>query len=216
MSRTVTGIEEISKARCKVYLEEEFAFVLYKGELSAYGIKLGKSLSEENYRCILNEVLSKRAKKRSLNLLKSRPYTEKRLREKLKEGGYPDAVIEEALEYVKSYHYVDDYDYACQYIEYRKAADSRRKLEEALRNRGISGEILEQAFGAAYESREEQEELEKAQIRRLLEKRGYDPAANDYKEKQKLFAYLMRKGFSGDLIRRVMEDYALYPNSCLT
>ena len=27
----VTRIEEITKAKCKIYLDEEFAFVLYKG-----------------------------------------------------------------------------------------------------------------------------------------------------------------------------------------
>ena len=30
----ITAIEELDKKRCKIYLDGEFAFVLYKGELS--------------------------------------------------------------------------------------------------------------------------------------------------------------------------------------
>ena len=38
---TVTKITEISKSKLKITIDEEFAFVLYKGELSAYKIKAG-------------------------------------------------------------------------------------------------------------------------------------------------------------------------------
>ena len=42
----VTGLEAVGKNRSRVYLDEELAFVLYKGELSRYGIKEGAELSE--------------------------------------------------------------------------------------------------------------------------------------------------------------------------
>ena len=35
---TVTRIEAVTKTKYKVYLDGKFAFVLYKGELSRYGI----------------------------------------------------------------------------------------------------------------------------------------------------------------------------------
>ena len=35
----VTGIEEQTKTKFKVYLDGTFAFVLYKGELKRFGIK---------------------------------------------------------------------------------------------------------------------------------------------------------------------------------
>ena len=40
----VTQIEQLSKNRCKVYIDQEFAFVLYKGELFQYGISLNKEI----------------------------------------------------------------------------------------------------------------------------------------------------------------------------
>ena len=82
---TVTRIEELSRSRCKIYLEDSFAFVLYKGELRLFGVREQEELSEESYREIMQEVLPKRATLRCMNLLQSRAYTESKLRSKLKE-----------------------------------------------------------------------------------------------------------------------------------
>ena len=71
----VTQVTELSKSRSKVYIDQEFAFVLYKGELRLYHIKEGQQLSEEDYRTIMQEVLPKRAKLRAMNLLQGREYT---------------------------------------------------------------------------------------------------------------------------------------------
>ena len=40
----VTQVTELSKSRSKVYIDQEFAFVLYKGELRLYHIKEGEEL----------------------------------------------------------------------------------------------------------------------------------------------------------------------------
>lgn len=202
--RVVTDIQEFSKQKYSIYLDEQFAFVLYKGELSSYRVKKGESLTEEAYQEIYVKVLPKRAKKRCLNLLKSRAYTEKKLRDKLKEGRYPDKIIDEAIEYVKSFHYIDDYDYACQYIQYHKAGQSKRKLEEKLRAKGISGEILARAFEHSYE-RGEEEGLQLMQAKHLLEKKGYTPEGTDWKERQKLFAFLLRRGIPCEIIRQLLN-----------
>ncbi len=202
--RMVTDIQEFSRQRYRIYLEEEFAFVLYGGELSSYKLKVGGYLGEKEYQQIMAQLLPKRAKKRCLHLLKSRAYTEKALRDKLKEGCYPAEVIEEAIKYVKSFHYLDDYDYACQYIGFRKERQSRRKLEEKLKEKGISREILEEALNASYEPGEE-EQLQRVQAQRLLEKKGYVGGHLEWKEKQKLYAFLMRKGISGGIIQQVLK-----------
>ena len=43
----ITGIEEVSKSRSKIDIDNEFAFVLYKGELRLYQIVLGEEISEK-------------------------------------------------------------------------------------------------------------------------------------------------------------------------
>ncbi len=82
----VTEIEELTKTKFKVYLDGQFAFMLYKGELKRFGIKQGEDLTQENYEKIQNEVLLKRAKKRAMHLLEDMDRTESALRKKLKAG----------------------------------------------------------------------------------------------------------------------------------
>ena len=62
----VTGIEEYNKKQVKLYLDGEFAFMLYKGELSEYHIKEGEELPEQTYSLLTEDVLVKRARLRAM------------------------------------------------------------------------------------------------------------------------------------------------------
>ena len=195
-------IEEISKSRVRIVTDEAFSFVLYKSELRAFHIREGEQITQESIRSILEEVLPKRAKLRAMNLLKSREYTVKQLYDKLRAGGYPESAIEEALEYVGSFHYTDDLRYAVNFIQGHEAARSRRRIEQDLLGRGIDRATLEQAWAQWEESGGSQDE--QAMIQALLSKRNYDPDSADRKEKQRIYGFLMRKGFSGEQVRRAI------------
>lgn len=208
-NRIVTKIEEYDKKRCKIYLNEEFAFLLYKGELSEYKIVQGNIITDDIYNKITEETLLKRAKKRCLNLLEKKNYTEYKLREKLREGLYPTEIEEKAIAYVKSFHYIDDYRYACDYIFYHKDTETRKKIEEKLRIKGIESSILQQAFADSYKEGEELQ-IELEQVYKLLQKKHFDRENMDWKEKQKIYAYLLRKGISNSVIKKAMvmqEDF---------
>lgn len=198
----VTQIVEISKSRSKVYLDQESPFVLYKGELRLYHIKEGEELADSDYQVILQEILPKRARLRSMNLLKSRDYTAHQLRIKLKQGFYPENVIEDALAYVESYHYIDDARYARDYITYHECSKSRMRITQDLHTRGISDSVIENAFQEWGELGGRQDE--RVMIRKLLDKKHYDPEKADFKEYQKIYAYLCRKGYSSQSIRQSM------------
>jgi len=199
---TVTQITEINKSRSKVYIEQEFAFVLYKGELRKYRIRLGEELADQDYAMIMSEVLPKRAKLRLMNLLKEREYTTEQLRKKLNEGGYPGDVAQQALDYVASFHYVDDARYAYDYIVSCAARNSRRLIEQKLKEKGIDGNVIKKAFLKWEEQGGIQEE--ETMIRTLLEKKQYNPDDTDKKEQLRLYHFLLRKGFSGEKISRAL------------
>ena len=199
---TVTQIIPITKSRSKIYVDQELAFVLYKGELRLYHVREGEEIPPEDCRRIFQEVLPKRARLRAMNLLKNREYTTSQLRAKLKEGFYPQEAIEDALEYVASFHYTDDLRYAVDFITCHEYDRSRMRIEQDLLRRGISREILEKAWLEWEDKGGIQDE--QSMILELLAKRRYDPESADKKEQQRTYAYLMRKGFSGEQIRRAL------------
>ncbi len=200
----VTDIVELDKKRCKVFLDGEFAFVLYKGELREFDIKKNRELDMGKYQEIMENVLGKRAKLRAMNLLQQKDYTKKQLTDKLIEGLYPSDIVEEAINYVESYKYLDDERFARDYISYHMSTRSKNRIIMDLSSKGISKELFMPILDQIYE--EEDEGVEFTQIRQLLEKKHYDPENTDYKDKQKIIAFLMRRGFNMSDIRKAMDD----------
>lgn len=200
---TITDIVEFDKKRCKVFIDGEFAFLLYKGELRDFGIKTGANISDATYKEIMERVLDKRCKLRAMNLLQKKDYTTKQLRDKLDEGLYPKELVDEAIEYVRSYKYLDDERYARDYISYHMTTRSKNRIMQDLTGKGLSKELLLPIIEELYA--EESGDIEFDQIKVLLEKKHYDPGNIDYKEKQKIMAFLMRRGFQISTIRKAMN-----------
>lgn len=199
----VTDIIDVTKTRSRIFIDGSFAFVLYKGELRKFHIEKDKEISEADYSELMEKILPKRAKLRSMNLLQSREYTEKQLRDKLLQGGYPEQIADEAIEYVKSYHYIDDDRYAASYIEYHAESKSRQRIVQDLIRKGVNKECIERQWQRV-------EELgvfvnEEKMILEILEKKNYIDKEADIKERQRIYAFLLRKGFSSDKIRKVMN-----------
>lgn len=69
-----------------------------------------------------------------------------------------------------------------------------------LLQKGIGKELIEQALEEEYQQENEQE-----QIRRWVEKKHYSGETADLKEKQKMYQFLMRKGFRSDDILHVLD-----------
>lgn len=199
---TVTQLTGLGKGRYKVYIEDRPAFVLYRGELNHLGIREGEEITEENLREIQEEILPLRAKKRVMNLLQKREYTTAALREKLRDGEYPEACIEEAIAYVESYGYVDDLRYARDFIVYNLDRKSRTRIEQDLMRKGIQKDTVRAVFEELEEEGTRQDEA--AMIRILLDKKKYDAKNADVQEKQRMYAFLYRKGFHADAINRAL------------
>lgn len=198
----VTQISEVSKSRCRVYLDGQFAFALYKGELRRFQIKVDHELSEESYQEIMTQILPKRAKLRSMNLLQSRDYTRRQLADKLEQGDYPQECIEEAIAYVESYGYIDDKRYARDFIEYHLSSRSRTRMETDLMRKGINKEIIREAFDELAGSGVEQDEL--AMACDLLRKKKYCADTATRQEQQKMYGFLYRRGFRSDIISKAL------------
>lgn len=200
----VTRIEELTKSRSRVYLEEQFAFVLYKGELRSFHVAEGEELALQDYETIMKQILPRRARLRAMNLLKGREYTVRQLHDKLRDGGYPEEIIADALAYVESFHYTDDLRYATAYITGHENSRSRRRIEQDLAARGIDPETAKKAW-QEWEAQGGRQD-EQAMIRKLLEKRGFDPETADEKEIRRQGAFLMRRGFAGEAVRKALFE----------
>lgn len=202
--RQISEIRKLTGGRYLVVLDDGICFPLYKKELDEYDIQEDGVLEEAQYTLLMKEVLPKRAKLRAMHLLQQQDRTEHQLRTKLMALDYPAGIVEEAISYVKQYRYVDDLRFAVSYMEYRRESKSLRQLEQELYQKGISKEV----FLEAAEQIEAPDE--EAQIQELLRKKGYQPGETDRKERDRLFRFLLRKGYSMTAVQHAMHDESLY------
>lgn len=196
----VTKLEAVTKAKYKIFIDEQFAFILYKGELSRFQIKEGQELSEEIYKEV-QLILVKRAKLRAMHLLNIAARTEEGLRQKLLQSGYTSEAVEEAIRYVKSFGYINDEAYVRNFVEVRCAKKSRKEIEALLAQKGMKGELVDRVLEEVYEEHSDQNA-----IQQIIEKKRWNPETMDDKEKQKMYAYLVRKGFRYEDIRRSLSQ----------
>lgn len=141
------------------------------------------------------------AKKRAFRILERMPRTVKQLREKLqKDQKYSDEIIETVIVYLKEYNYLDDMQFSVDYINGRKNNKGLKVLLYELRNKGVSEDIIE-------EVKEVFSDIETdAVIRRLISKKGIDPNTEDRKQREKLYRFLLSRGFSYSDISNVISD----------
>ncbi len=179
-------------------MEDGFVFALYKSEIRQFNLYEDGILDEELYYNNIVPLLRTRIKKRLLHILVVRDISEADLRNKLT-NDYPGELIDEAVFWAKKNHYIDDGEYARNYIEARKDKYSKKKLKYKLMEKGIRKEIIDRVL--EYTDIDERkliiEELDKKTI--LYRELNYD-------KQQKIIASLLRKGYEYKLIQEVLEE----------
>ena len=193
----IERVESLDKRKSKVFTDEDFAFLLYNGELEKYGVCEGAVLEERALREVL-ELLRRRAHERALNLLKVQDRTEGEMCRRLSQDGYPDSIVQETLAFLREYHFVDDARYVANYLQVQGKRKSQAELKLYLQRKGVSREIIR-------EQMEEAEHDSGEAIRALLEKKHYRAGETAPERENKIIAYLMRRGFSWEDVRREMK-----------
>jgi len=195
----ITGLEPKERGKYKVYIDEEFHFVLYYKDLQKYKLEQDTQISGEIYRDIYLNTVLRRGKQKAIAIFKYMDRTKQELTLKLKQADYSDKVIEEVLEYVIKFHFIDDSRYAENYIRSRKDKKSKRQIITELIGKGIDKSLIDEVMSQEYDS--EAEALKKA-----IEKKFKNLNDLTREEKMKFASSLYRKGFQLDLIKKYVYD----------
>lgn len=140
----------------------------------------------------------KPARECALFLLEYGNRTEQEMRGKLTERAYLPEEIDEVINFLKEYRYIDDAEYAKRYIRVYSSRKSVRQLCGELERRGIGRGLIARALEAEPVD-------EEAQLRGLLLKKGYQPGQQmEPAAYRRLIASLAGKGYSYELIRKVI------------
>lgn len=166
--------------------------------LIKYNIIEGKYLTQEDIDTILQEYEIKSAYNYALHLLERKMYPENQIRNKLFKKGFNEMVVEKTISKLKEYGFVNDEEYIKKYIEYSitKKFGSRRIITN-LKQKGLY--IKEKDIDINSETLYENA--------KLLALKKLNIMAKDKKNvKQKLYNYLVYRGYDNEVIFKVLKE----------
>jgi regulatory protein len=136
---------------------------------------------------------------RALNLLSRRDHTTVELQRKLAVRGFSADSIADLLEQLTGKGYLDDRRFAERWTEaaIRNGRGYGLRIRQELQKKGIPREIAAEAVDHAATEYPEHDSLAAIVSRRFS---AFDPASAPLKEKQRVYSYLQRRGFSIQVI----------------
>lgn len=144
-----------------------------------------------------------KAKNYCFLLLKYRVRSEKELYQRLKKKKFDAEIIKQTITFLKEKKFIDDNFFAKTWIESRiKKPLGIRRIREELKFKGVDKEIIESHIEEIKKSYCEQDLVTKIVTERLKRLKDIEPQ----KAKQRIFMYLVRRGFSPEVIIDVINQ----------
>ena len=157
-------------------------------------------ISEQDLKYRLAESDYIRAKTRGMWFLDRADYSEKKLYEKIVAGGISNTAAARAVARIKELGLIDDKKLASRLAEQMSEANiSKREAYAKLYQKGIPTDIIKSVL-------EETEFDEVSQVEAVIQKK-YRTKMSDRDGIQKVYAALIRKGFSYSAVRDAIKKY---------
>lgn len=204
----ITSIEnqERNPSRKNLYADGKFLIGVSAETLLRFGIRTGDEIGEEKLKALSAAEEAQGARAIALRFLARRRRTEKEIRDKLREKEFGDDEIRQTIEHLRKAGLLNDEEFARSFIRHQTTLrpKGRLLLKQKLLLLGIPKEMADAALDETFQETS-QEEAARAAAQSFLRKSG--PATRDHRVlKQKLSAFLGRRGFTWDVIARVTKD----------
>lgn len=181
-----------------VFIDDKFSFSLSDLELSTSGLRISQELTASQVSDWQKQASDSKALARVYHFLSFRSRSEQEVITYLSGKRYEPEAIDRVMGRLRGAGLVDDSAFAASWIENRGNSKSKRQLEQELRQKGISRDLIEEAL-ATVEPESETETIKALiQKKRLLER---------YPDRRQAMAYLGRQGFGYNLIKRALEEF---------
>lgn len=201
----ITKIEvgKRNKERVNIYIDNEYAFSISAELVYKENIKVKDEINVERLKKLADEDNYIKCKNSALKIIERTYKSEKELRDKLVLKGYDDHIIKQTINFLREYNLLNDTNYAKMYVKDRSRNQGKNKIKYKLIQKGIDENIIEEELNKI-----DKDEIKKVVYEMALKKyRVLSKRENDnYKLTQKLYRFLMGKGYDYDLIKDVVKS----------
>lgn len=197
----ITGIkkQKYNGERYNIYIDSKFSFSASDEDIVKYSLTEEMKIESEELESLIKKCEETKAYSYALNLLSIKDYTSKDIKTKLKLKQYSDQTIQSVLSRLESYDFVNDEKYVKKYIDYSLniKKTGKNKILFDLQNKGIKSSDIK--------SIEIDEDIQYSNAYNLALKK-IKSINNNTRIEDKVFRYLLSKGYDFDLIRKVLRN----------
>ena len=192
-----------TRSRVNIYLDGKFAFALPLEALAKRGLKVGQELTERQIENLIFKSEFQKLLGKALRFISLRPRSEKEIKDylgkKLPNQHAAASLVGRILTQLKKLGLLDDSAFVAWWLEQRSIFLPRGKiaLKMELRQKGINREIIDKALGQI-------DEIPLAQKATAKKMKTYGKL-KPLEFRQKMGAFLSRRGFSWETIKSVVD-----------
>ena len=201
MDKKITALETQKRNpdRLNVFLNDEFAFGISK--FVGAWLSVGQVISEDKIKDLTQEDEREQAYQRALQFIGYKSRTTVEVIQRLEKAEFSSEIIADVISELKEKSYLDDHNFARQWVEIRSANKPRSRylLTLELKKKGVSEGVIEEALNTIPQDDTLAEEFGKQYLRRLT---------NEDRENfiKRMSGALQRKGFSHHIAAKVAGE----------
>lgn len=204
MKVTKIEVQKKNKERVSIFVDGNYGFSLHAELVYKYHIKVGMDLEPSFINEIAKVEEQKKANNYALTLLSKSFKTEKQIKDKMKLKGFEEEYINKAIDMMKDYGYINDTRYATSYVSDTVAFTKmgKNKIKNKLYEKGVDKDTINDVLNDLVD---DDQQFEAALA--LASKKFKSLKEPDKRKKnQKLTSFLQYRGFSFDIIKKVLNE----------
>ncbi len=188
------------KRRCNIYIDGRFCCGLTLEATVKNRLKAGMVVSPERLSEIQLESEKNTAMDKALYFISATRKTQEQVRKHLREKGYLPAVIEYVLEKLNGYDFLNDAQYAKDYVGQTASKKGARLIKMQLKAKGLEEEDIDGAMATIETGT--QEDAAKSILQKYMRNK-----TADRESLAKAFKYLLSKGFEYEIARSALTAF---------
>jgi len=204
---TALTVQQHQPTRVSVFLDGAFAFGISGDLVREWGLWVGRRLSVEDQVCLGAAEQLLAAQATALQYLAARPRTAHEVRQKLRRSGVTDQVADQVMARLQARGVLDDTAYAHAYLTSRLASRGYgpQRLRQELQQRGVGRALVEEAV---LQDLAAEDVLAAARAQAAKRWPRLARETDLAKRRQKLWAFLRRRGFPTAIVQQVLTEVA--------
>ena len=200
---TEISVQKKNKNRCNIYIDNVFAFAVSNELIYKENLKIGMIIDEEKLKKIAYEENLINCKETALKIIERSYKTKKEMIKRLLEKGYALEEVNETLKFLEEYNFINDESYTKAFINDRTKTQGKQKIKYALKNKGVSDEIIEEELSKLdMEKEKENANILALKKYNILIKRESDK----YKLKEKIIRFLISRGYDYEVAKDAVNE----------